>query len=600
MKDNRDSFRRKDRKVIAENKANRDAQRASASQEEILGGIHDKLDKLDEVQAASEMTSETVENKSNEVISGLNDIQAANELTAEAVENSTGELQKLNDIASQISDKLSQLSTMLENKFSAESPSTGGNASSNSSSSNSLTVISDVIPDIQSDQERITELLDDLLPRIDNAPDADFDDEPSPPEPVRENDNHPAPVSEQGESEEKGKDGKKLSDKIGALLKVTKDGFKTSIGFSDKIASMLFKYTITAAIEAAKTAAMILSLVLAIDVIKTNFKYWSDLFNTNFTEFSKKAGEWEPLLKSIITSVNEVKEAWKNSDWSGLTIAIIKGVGKAIYNLTEMIVLGISKLMAALMREIPGLSDRADAMEADSLKTFQKNTGAKLSDADATLVATADVKRMNEQHKRDGSTPEEREAIDLQRLKYGQLTQSEFDQRKANRTNGNDSAFYNLSEQDQIKSVKARNEADAAIDRVNDYLDNGNADDGNFKKSAEGALQDVKNQLNSDELNKSPGLKAELMGKFNELNKKYQSMNSNKTLVKPESSKESEEVKAVERISSAKQNEASKSPTDGNYTQVNNVNRKTSNVFTLPTQTATVAPGLFGHTNKVN
>lgn len=596
MKDNRDSFRRKDRKVIAESKSQRDAQRASSSQEELLGGIHDKLD---EVQSASEMTSEAVESKSNEVISGLNDIQAANELTAEAVENNTGELQKLNSIASQISDKLSQLSTMLENKFSAESPSPDNTSSANSSSSNSLTVISDVIPDIQSDQERITELLDDLLPRIDNEPDADFDDAPFPPEPVRENNPSP-PTTEQGESEEKGKDGKKLSDKIGALLKVTKDGFKTSIGFSDKIASMLFKYTVTAAIEAAKTAAMILSLVLAIDVIKANFKYWSDLFNTNFTEFSKKAGEWEPLLKSIITSVNEVKEAWKNNDWTGLTIAIIKGVGKAIYNLTEMIVLGISKLMAALMRTIPGLSDRADAMEADSLKTFQKNTGARLSDSDANLVATADVKRMNEQHKRDGSTPEESEAIDLQRLKYGQLTQSEFDKRKANRTNGNDAAFYNLSEEDQIKSVKARNEADAAIDRVNDYLDSGNVDDSNFKKSAEGALEDVKSQLNSDELNRSPGLKAELMGKFNELNKKYQSMNSNKTLVKPESSKESEEVKAVERISSAKKAESSKSTNDGNYTQVNNVNKKTSNVFTLPTQTATVAPGLFGHTSKVN
>lgn len=594
MKDSQ-SFRRKDRKVIAESKSQRDANRASQSQEELLGGIQDKLDKLDDVQASTELTSDTVENKGNEILKGLGDVVAATELTAEAVEKGTGEFKKLNDIASQISDKLSKLTSVLEEKLTPQTQQTG--ASNAASSSTALAVISDAIPDIQTDQEKITEALDNLLPRLeDNRPDADFTDEPEPaPAPVVQ---PPAQVPAPKEDEEEKKKGKSLADKIGALLKVTKDGFKQSIGFSDKIAGMLFKYTITAAIEAAKMAAMLLSLVLAIDVIRINFNYWAELLKANFTEFSERLGKWAPLFKDIIDAVNEVKSAWEKGDWSGLTIAIVKGVGKAIMNLTELIVLGISKLMASVLRLIPGQEDRADALEADSLKTYQKHTGAKLTDEESNLVATQDVKKMNEDKSYEADNPRLTNAADKIKLANGQMTLDEYKKRQSDRDSGNTDPFFNMSKENQIKTIKARNEAQASIDRTSDYLDSNDGSD-KFKNSAKGAIDNINSQLNSGDLDGAPKIKADIQGQLDALNKKYDAL-ANKPAVKAESPKESEEVKTVDRINSRTNSQGQAQPQGANITQVNNNVKKSTNQFTLPTQTATVAPGLFGHTSQVN
>lgn len=596
MKDSQ-TFRRKDRKVIAESKSERDANRANQSQEELLGGIHDKLDKLDDVQASTELTSDTVENKGNEILKGLGDVVAATELTAEAVEKGIGEFKKLNDIASQISDKLSKLTSVLEEKLTPQTQQTGASNAS-SSSSTALAVISDAIPDIQTDQEKITQALDDLLPRLENnQEDADFTDPEPTPAPVVQ---PPAPVVPKPEEEEEKKKKQSLADKIGALLKVTKDGFKQSIGFSDKIAGMLFKYTITAAIEAAKMAAMILSLVLAIDVIRINFNYWAELLKTNFTEFSERLGKWAPLLQDIINSVNEVKAAWEKGDWSGITIAIVKGVGKAIMNLTELIVLGISKLIASVIRLLPGGGDRADALEADSLKTYQQHTGAKLTDEESTLVATQDVKKMNDEKSYEADNPGLTNAADKIKLANGQMTLDEYNKRQSDRKSGaNVDPFFALSNEDQVKAIKAKNEAEASINRTSQYLDSGDDSD-KFKASAKGAISDISNQLNSGDLDKAPKIKADIQNQLDILNKKYDAL-ANKPTVKADSPAESEEVKAVERINSHKNAQSQQQQNQGaNITQVNNSVKKSTNQFTLPTQTATVAPGLFGHTSQVN
>lgn len=594
MKDSQ-TFRRKDRKVIAESKGERDANRANQSQEELLGNIHDKLN---DVQASSDLTNDTVESKSNEIINslgnGLGDVVAATELTAEAVEKNTGEFRKLNDIASQISDKLSKLTSILEEKLTPQTQNTGASNAS-SSSNTALAVISDAIPDIQTDQEKITQALDDLLPRLENnQEDADFTDPEPTPTPVVQ---PPTVVPRTPEEEEEKKNNKSLSDKIGSLLKVTKDGFKQSIGFSDKIAGMLFKYTITAAIEAAKMAAMILSLVLAIDVIRINFNYWAELLKTNFTEFSERLGKWAPLLQDIINSVDEVKAAWEKGDWSGITIAIVKGVGKAIMNLTELIVLGISKLIASVMRMIPGGGDRADALEADSLKTYQQHTGAKLTDEESTLVATQDVKKMKEDHEHDDNVNVVGSMSQSDKIKIATGAMSIEDYKKSHPDNNSD-PFFSMSNDDQIKAIKAKNEAQASIDRTSKYLDSNDGSD-KFKASAKGAINDIGSQLNSGDLDKTPKLKADIQNQLDILNKKYDAL-ANKPAVKADSPAESEEVKAVERINAQTKSQSQTSRQVGNITQVNNSVKKSTNQFNLPTQTATVAPGLFGHTSQVN
>ncbi|MFP9202837.1 hypothetical protein ACLI2R_17050, partial [Enterococcus faecalis] len=68
----------------------------------------------------------------------------------------------------------------------------------------------------------------------------------------------------------------KLSQALDKLTKTVDFGFKKSISITDKISSMLFKYTVSAAIEAAKMTAMILAVVVGIDLLMIHFKYWSD------------------------------------------------------------------------------------------------------------------------------------------------------------------------------------------------------------------------------------------------------------------------------------------------------------------------------------
>ncbi|MGZ7244279.1 hypothetical protein ACXWOQ_09310, partial [Streptococcus pyogenes] len=75
---------------------------------------------------------------------------------------------------------------------------------------------------------------------------------------------NPESDSKKGADEERKK---KDSDTLSNLLKATKSGFKASMSITDRIAGMLFKYTVTAVIEAAKTAALLFSIVLGIDVI---------------------------------------------------------------------------------------------------------------------------------------------------------------------------------------------------------------------------------------------------------------------------------------------------------------------------------------------
>lgn len=589
-------FRRKDRKVIADSKSERDTRRANQTQEDALNEIHDKLE---DVQAASELTSETVQQKSDEIINelanGIGDLSAGMELVAESAESTSNEMKKLNDTSSQISEKLSKLTDLLSKKIEEIPNSQPQNVPQleSPSGSTALAVIADAIPDLQTDQDKITQAIQELLPELDKVPQEDADFLDSQPAPVEDNSKKKAPTVP-GEDDKKGKD--KGGDTLKNLLKVTKDGFKTSIGFSDKIASMLFKYTVTAAVEAAKTAAMILSLVLAVDVIRINFAYWAKLFETNFTEFSKKAEEWGPLITDIVEAVKEIKAAWEKGDWSGLTIAIVKGVGKAVYDILQLLVLNISKLGASLLKQIPGAGDRALNLEGDSLETFQKSTGAQLSEEDQNTLAQYQVKKKDEELAYQDNHPTlDKKKYELMAIR-GEISKDQLQEAMTGRKK---TAYDNMSQEDKIKAFKTKNEAEAAIVRMNDYIDNG-SDSDSFRKSTSGGIKQIGDMINSDSIKDMPELKAELQNQFDALNKKLDKKIPN-TKVQPDAPSESQDSKTIERI---EKNTAPKTTAQnnqgGNATVISTVNKNSTNTFTLPTVTATVAPGTYGRTSQVN
>lgn len=574
MKEKMTTMRRN--KVIADSKDQRDATSVAS----------DQLDKLNEIslnltdtQASTELVSEVVENKGNEIIqsvdevnTSLGDTNAGIELTAEVVEKGNEKLSTLNDTASKISDKIAKLAQLLDQKIeSTLAPSTN----------TGLAVIEDAIPVTivpDSGQEEVEK----VLPTIpNNDPDADFIPQVESPEQRKEDEN----------------DKKDLSNKISALLGTTKEGFKKSLSVSDRIASMLFKYTVSAAIEAAKMAALVIGIVIGIDLLMIHFQHWSekfnmswDLFNKDFTAFSKETGTWGPLLQSIFDAADGIKTAWDKGDFGGLVIAIAEGVGKVIYNLGELIQLGMAKLTAAIIRLIPGMDETATNIEGAALQGFQERSGAKLNEEDQTKVAQYQSNKIKNgenvfdkinkgktyisnwirgvDNKQDLTSVDEREA-EIEKLK-------------------------NMSEEDRLEALKKGNEARAALIRTEKFMEGIDPENKAAVQNANKAFEDVKNLISDPAINETPATKKELEARYNKLEAVHAKLNE-PVKVEPESSTASPESKQVQQIEANISKKEEKTKADqSTLINTNNVVNNSKIIHNMNPVTSTSAPGIFG------
>ena len=324
-----------------------------------------KLDSLDSLQAATELVAETVEQKSNEVVGAVEDNTAANELTAENTQSTADntqktyeELKKLNNFSSQMNEKLRGFGVMMERRFGVVSKNTSG-----------LDAIEKAIREDK--QEETMPSPQPVLPTVPEQPN---------------NDNYPAlPKKPQGDNKKKKDDEKRNQDNMQMLIKVVRGGFKETMGVSNKIFSMLFKMTVTAMLEAAKWGAILLGIVVAIDTLLIHFRYWSDLFNNNFAEFKKKAGNWGTSLDNILSAVNNIKDYWENKEYSELVKEIVEGIGGALRDAFFQLDRIITKGLASVLRSIPGMGDFADNLEYGALKQAMKYGGVEMDERETEL-----------------------------------------------------------------------------------------------------------------------------------------------------------------------------------------------------------------------
>lgn len=578
-------------KVIADNKPQKVAADAATDSLEALNDISTKLD---DVQAASELTAQSVEDKGNGIIESIGDLKKSTdntaegtELIAEVIERQTEVAKDINEVSSAISSKLDRLATLLEQKLQTST-------AIQNTGSTSLAVIENAIPVKVVENETSDELFK-AFPtpeKIDNKPDEDF---------------FPAPVQESVNptSNSKGGISFKLSDKIAMLTKTVQGGFNKSISISDRIAGMLFKYTISAALEAAKMAALILGIVIGIDLLIVHFKYWSDkftaawdLFDTNFTKFSDEAGTWGKFLSDIFTSIDSIKQFWEAGDWGGLTVAIVEGVGTALLNLGELIQLGMAKLSATILRAI-GFNDTADEIEGRALEGFQETTGNKLKDSDQEKVAEYQMKR------EDGELGTVSKGLDLlQRGKTfvtnwirGNDNKEEFstsDERAAE-----SAKLKELPEAERKEAIKKANEARAALVRFENYIDKVDMSNPDNAKNVEKSYGDLNKLIKDPELNKTPVVKKELDARFEKLNNKMAEAKQAQTPVKPESSTKSPEAKQVQAIEKGRASETKQQQPVAAINNTNNVVKKNTVVQNMNPVTSTTAPGIF-HATGVN
>ncbi|AHJ86783.1 baseplate hub subunit tail length determinator [Salmonella phage STP4-a] len=568
--ENMTSFRR--RKVIADSKGERDAAAAASNQVESLDSIGYKLDS---VQSATELTSEAIEQKSNDIISAVNDTTAGVELTAEFAENTSKTVRELTDVTSAISDKISKLTDMLEQKIQAVQQKF---VDSSKVTDDTLKVIGDSIPEpVESNLPAIPEKIFDK-PEENNSPDADFF--PTLPSKAEEVDN-------KKDSDKKILDTENL---LKDLVGTTKTGFKATVSITDKISNMLFKYTVSALAESAKLAGTIFAIVLGIDLLRAHFKYWSDKFSSNFDEFSQSAGEWGSLLQSVLGSLQEIKKFWENNDWSGLAVAIVKGLADVLYNLSELMSLGISKISAAILSAL-GFDNAALSIKGAALEGFQARTGNELNEEDQDTLARYQTRRIQEGPDAfDKFSEYKTRAFDFITGRDNKNTTTTEQEREAEVKK-----LKSLPEEELNEINKKSNNARAALVRFEKYMGDVDPENATNIESLDKAYNNVKSLVNDSELNKAPAIKKELEVRLQKAEARYQKI---KTESKPEpaapsASEDVQKVQNIEKAEQAKKSDANQNSSSSVVNaQVNNVNNSRT-IQTINPVTATPAPGVF-------
>lgn len=404
----------------------------------------------------------------------------------------------------------------------------------------------------------------------------------------------------------KGKSGKELVakanpvvmglDKVGGLLKT---GFKSSIGVMDKISGMLFKYTATQAIQAAKIAAAIFAIILAVDLIKIYWSVWgekimgklsewAEIFKgwwDTFTDWASGFSDFKTAFEGMGANLMEIKNAWTSGDFPGLA----KAIGNALLTLGKTIsgvlTRTLSSVFAALLRKL-GFGDAADDMEAFGLRHYQNMTDNRLSDENQRKLAENQLKK----EKEDGKTTTERGVTDFLpakwRNKIGFLSDEEYSQVQAEKKD--QSARSGLSEEDQLSAIAATNEARESLGRYKKFAEAANANNSADMAKVDKYKKEAQRYLGNKGLDLVPSTKAELTAQFNSIKVKPKG-----DAVKPASAAESKDTQTVKAIKSAESNKATQQAHQTNVANVqNNVTRNSKSVHVQAPTTSTRAPGV--------
>lgn len=419
--------------------------------------------------------------------------------------------------------------------------------------------------------------------------------------------NSPRPVSEPRPTEDnaadkadKAKSEKEKADVSNKMLGLVKNGFKTSKSTLDKISGMLFKYTLTAAIGAAKLAGSIFLIILAIDLLRIHFKYWSEKLMIKFDEiketimsyFDKIAGwtdGWMPVFDSIRNSIDYIANIFRTGDWGSLAGAIGDVVKESIKTMASLIQNAFAKIGAAILRKF-GFDGAADNLEAIGLENLQNNTNKPLSEKDQKTVAKYQQKLMEQDY-----TPSQVGLTaflpDTWRKKIGALSDNEYNRIQAEKKDVN--IVKGMKSDDQQQWIMAQNEASTALNAYEDAakkLDPNNSDQLNKLNAS---YNRAKQAVSDSDLNKTPEVKKVLTTQLETIRKQVE---SKKTAVKPAPASKSPEAVQANNVQRKTDALKAKPEVAAQNTAVVN-NTKVSNSKTIQMQrpiTSTNAPGIFG------
>lgn len=561
------SFRRT--KVIEEkNKISKEAK----SQENVANSMGSVSDSLDDMAAGIELVASTVESGTSKITSSVQDVQAGVELLIDTGQETNNNLKDLSSSNSQLagtfSSNISKLSDMLKEKFKPEKQEVIEPEISETEEAFSK------LP-VQVEDNKLESAVKDLVIRRDDV-------------------NNPPVPEEEKKKKEKPKDDKEkdsLSKILGSLNKNVKTGFKTAYGMTNRIADMLFKYTISAALFAAKWAAIMLAVVLAMDLIMIHFKYWGKLFNEAFDDFEEKLGPLAPILRSIFATLEDVKKFWKEGDFGNLALAIVKGLVNVLENLLQGIQYGLGKLLSSLLRAM-GQDSWADELEVAAIEAYNKNTGYMPNEEELKLMAKVrgnDIR--NAPKEDDGSlamikararfTGNNIEESAKDYVNNGVITQEQADKAIA-KSKEDDNANIQLSEvEEQVKSEARLNNLMAMAEAQRNNPENLTKIAGELRELASSIVDNQNVEVDSDYYK----LGIDALDKSDLLLEQIPK-------IKPEDPKESQDYTSAENINNVQTTETNTKTTTNTANVQNNVaNNKT--VIQQNPVTGYAAPGMY-------
>lgn len=418
-------------------------------------------------------------------------------------------------------------------------------------------------------------------------------------------DTDPAKVldPEQGASVAQKTDDKTDKDTKKSTLDAIKKGFGKLQRSSDSIASLLFKRTITAALESAKFAAMVFSIILALDLLKIHFSYWmekllawwegfkADWF-ANWQTYFSEWGKWGTILDTISTSIGRILNTIRTGDFPGLIHAITKGLVETGQTIAESIRLAIFKGIASVLRNF-GFDGAAETVEGYALEKYSKNANGNLSEEEQQKLAQYQAEQ-NEKEPTILDTVIKHSPIGvLQRV--GEWVGDTIKGTRGVQTAYNNSmqSIKGMPKAEQEQIIMAMNQArKAGIDYVNhaESVNVGNsADVERLRKSYE----ETQRIISDKRLDAVPELRKELQNNITEANKDLE-----KRMPKPSPPTNSKDSASAQRIIKADQKPSPSNNSNSNVNAMVNNTKVVQNrqIMQMNPVTGSRAPGVFGAT----
>ncbi|QPI13919.1 tape measure protein [Serratia phage 4S] len=562
------SFRRQEPKVIADGKDQKDQLSAQEVLNNSVNGVKDTVAEHGTRQEDAVWTTGEM------IVDGVNDVSAGTELVAENTEETNSHLKDLKGINSEISEKLSAFSDMLKANL------TNGistlPAPLQSSIPEAETVIDDEIPEPQPIPE-IPQLL---------------------PDPVRKPEDD---VNPEQEAKDKARSDKidEILAQLGMLNKSVAGGFKQSIAFSDKIASMLFKYTLTAVANMAKTAAIVLSIIMAIDLLNTHFSYWGEKLSAGMASLQTEMGSLAQPFGTIKGTMENILKYLDSGEIGNAIKESLSGLLQLADDLAGSVLYGIGNMTVALLRAM-GMNNVADSVQSANAQFWAQSSGHRYTEEEKQAIANTQKDSFVEDNMGKTRTggwlnmamPDK----DLASLRASKRGGSKEDQEK----------YY----QEELKKINDEKNIDTSPENVDKMLDQKirleneasavSKDMDRFKTNPE-QLAILQKSIDAmrEELKTTktlPKVEADLTAKIDELQQrkdKYAEENNNR--IKPGNPIETVEGQASEKIHQADQAKAQATqaaPVQPNVS-VNNVkSSKTTNVSVGHVRTSIDAPGM--------